>query len=85
MKQFADKVVVITGAGSGIGRALSLEFARRGARVALSDVNAANAEETAKLAGDNAARRTTSTSPTAPPCSRTPRRSPTSSAASTSS
>ena len=54
MKQFADKVVVVTGAGSGIGRALSLEFARRGARVALSDVNAANAEETAKLAGDNA-------------------------------
>jgi NAD(P)-dependent dehydrogenase (short-subunit alcohol dehydrogenase family) len=54
MKQFADKVVVITGAGSGIGRALSLEFARRGARVALSDVDTANAEETAKLAGDNA-------------------------------
>lgn len=54
MKQFADKVVVVTGAGSGIGRALSLEFARRGARVVLSDVNAANAEETAKLAGDNA-------------------------------
>jgi NAD(P)-dependent dehydrogenase (short-subunit alcohol dehydrogenase family) len=54
MRQFADKVVVITGAGSGIGRALSLEFARRGARVALSDVNTANAEETAKLAGDNA-------------------------------
>jgi NAD(P)-dependent dehydrogenase (short-subunit alcohol dehydrogenase family) len=54
MKQFADKVVVVTGAGSGIGRALSLEFARRGARVALSDINAANAEETVKLAGDNA-------------------------------
>ena len=54
MKQFADKVVVVTGAGSGIGRALSLEFARRGARVALSDVNAANAAETAELAGDNA-------------------------------
>jgi len=35
-------------------RALACEFARRGARVALSDVDTANAEETAKLAGDNA-------------------------------
>jgi NAD(P)-dependent dehydrogenase (short-subunit alcohol dehydrogenase family) len=54
MKQFADKVVVITGAGSGIGRALALEFARRGARVALSDIDAGHAEETAKLAGGTA-------------------------------
>jgi NAD(P)-dependent dehydrogenase (short-subunit alcohol dehydrogenase family) len=54
MKRFADKVVAITGAGSGIGRALALELARRGAHVAVSDVNAANAEETAKLAGEHA-------------------------------
>ncbi len=38
---------VITGAGSGLGRALSVEVARRRGRVVVSDVNAASAEETA--------------------------------------
>jgi len=41
--------VVITGAGSGLGRALALEFARRGGRVLITDVNLAGAEETAVL------------------------------------
>jgi NAD(P)-dependent dehydrogenase (short-subunit alcohol dehydrogenase family) len=40
MKDFNGRVAVITGAGSGIGRALALELAGRGARLALSDVNA---------------------------------------------
>ncbi len=35
MGQFADKVVWITGAGTGIGRATALMFAREGATVAL--------------------------------------------------
>ncbi|MBS4751723.1 SDR family NAD(P)-dependent oxidoreductase [Nocardioides sp. zg-ZUI104] len=39
MKQLRDKVVVITGAGSGIGRALAVELAGRGARLALSDID----------------------------------------------
>jgi NAD(P)-dependent dehydrogenase (short-subunit alcohol dehydrogenase family) len=49
MKTFEDKVVVITGAGSGIGRALALEVAGRGALVAVSDVNEAWLAETVDL------------------------------------
>lgn len=46
MKKFDNKVVVITGAGSGIGRALARDFAGRGARLALSDINEAGLAET---------------------------------------
>ena len=50
MKTLADKVVVITGAGSGIGRALAVNLARRGSLLALSDVNEAGLAETVALA-----------------------------------
>jgi NAD(P)-dependent dehydrogenase (short-subunit alcohol dehydrogenase family) len=46
VQDFAGKVAAITGAGSGIGRALSYELARRGARLALSDINPDAVEET---------------------------------------
>ena len=50
MKDFKNKVVVITGAGSGIGRALALSFAKSGAKLALNDFNAATLNETCVLA-----------------------------------
>lgn len=43
------KVIAITGAGSGIGRALALELAGRGARLALADIDAVTVEDTAAL------------------------------------
>lgn len=48
------KAAVITGAGGGIGRAISVVFARAGARVACVDLKSGNAEETARLAGEGA-------------------------------
>jgi short-subunit dehydrogenase len=46
VKTLDDKVVVITGAGSGIGRSLALNLARRGSLLALSDVDEAGLAET---------------------------------------
>jgi hypothetical protein len=58
MKELADKVVVITGAASGIGRALALEAARRGAVLALSDIDTPGLQETAHLVHRSTGRRT---------------------------
>jgi butyryl-CoA dehydrogenase len=49
MKNFANKIVVITGAGSGMGRAYALEFARLGARLALNDYDRAGLAQTVGL------------------------------------
>jgi NAD(P)-dependent dehydrogenase (short-subunit alcohol dehydrogenase family) len=47
----ADRTAVVTGAGSGLGGAIALALAARGARVAAVDIDAASAEETANLIG----------------------------------
>jgi 3-oxoacyl-[acyl-carrier protein] reductase len=45
--RLADKVAIITGGSSGIGRASAIIFAREGARVVVADINDAGGEETA--------------------------------------
>jgi NAD(P)-dependent dehydrogenase (short-subunit alcohol dehydrogenase family) len=59
MTSIAGKVAVVTGAGSGIGRALAIELTGRGAHVALSDVNDAGLAETAALLAGSATTVTT--------------------------
>jgi NAD(P)-dependent dehydrogenase (short-subunit alcohol dehydrogenase family) len=46
------KIAIITGAGSGLGRASALRFAGEGARLVLVDVNGDRAEESAKLVAE---------------------------------
>jgi len=46
-EEFGDTMVSVTGAGSGIGRATALEFARLGAEVVISDIDEAGVKETA--------------------------------------
>lgn len=54
---FSGKLCVITGAGSGIGRALALDLARRGAALALSDINEESLADTRTLIGETASNR----------------------------
>jgi len=51
MARFQDKSIVVTGAGSGIGRAASLLFASEGGRVLVADVTE-GADETARMIAD---------------------------------
>ncbi len=51
MYDLNGKVAVVTGAGSGIGRALAQGFAARGCKLALADINEANLRQTASSLG----------------------------------
>ena len=51
-KDFAPRVSIVTGGGSGIGRAISAELARRGSHVVVADLDRGRAEEVAAGLGD---------------------------------
>lgn len=56
MKTLRDRTAVLTGAASGIGRALALHLAREGMRLALVDLDEVGLAETARMVGDQGAR-----------------------------
>ncbi|NXJ81608.1 RDHE2 dehydrogenase, partial [Trogon melanurus] len=56
-KNVSGEIVLITGAGSGIGRHLSLKFASLGATLVLWDINQEGLKETSRLASENGAAR----------------------------
>ena len=49
MNNFTDKVVLITGAGNGIGRATAIAFGQQGASVVVADMSRSAGEETTAL------------------------------------
>lgn len=53
MSILENKVAVVSGAGSGIGRAIAITYAKEGAKVVVADINEEHADETVKLIKEN--------------------------------
>ncbi|MFZ1263634.1 MAG: SDR family NAD(P)-dependent oxidoreductase, partial [Chitinophagaceae bacterium] len=49
MKILDNKVAIVTGAGSGIGREIAISYATEGAKVMVSDINEKGGNETVRL------------------------------------
>ena len=48
LQRFTNKIVMVTGAGHGIGRAIAFRFAAEGAQVIVNDINDATVEDVVK-------------------------------------
>jgi NAD(P)-dependent dehydrogenase (short-subunit alcohol dehydrogenase family) len=52
VRRLADKIAIVTGAGSGIGEAIALRFADEGARITIAEINSAAGERVARAIVD---------------------------------
>jgi len=49
MKTFTDRVAVVTGGASGLGRAMAMRFAREGMKIVLADIEANALDRTKRI------------------------------------